>query len=75
MRTSQGNSIQEIDYVTAVPICYCKPGTAELIKENIINNGFDFSTLDYEIDRYIIDSTTGNQNEQYILFSNYKFNV
>lgn len=75
MRTSQGSNIQEIDYVTAVPICYCKPGTAQLIVENIINNGFDFSTLDYEIDRYIIDSTTGNQDEQYILFSNYKFNV
>ena len=75
MRTNQEGNIEEIDYVTAMPICYCKPGTAETIKENIINAGFDFKTIDYEIDRYIIDSTTNNQTEQFVLFANYKFNV
>ena len=75
MRTSQDSNIGEIDYVTAMPICYCKPGTAQLIKENIINAGYDFKSIDYEIDRYIIDSTTNNQTEQFVLFANYKFNV
>ena len=75
MRSSQGNAIQEIDYVTAMPICYCKPGTAQLVKENIENAGFDFNVIDYEIDRYIVDSTNENQNEQFVLFANYKFNV
>ena len=75
MRTSQGSNIEEIDYVSALPLCYCKPGTSELVKENIINSAFDFRQIDYEIDRYIIDSTSDNQAEQFILFSNYKFNV
>jgi hypothetical protein len=75
MRTSQDGTIEEIDYVTAMPICYCKPGTSTLIKENIENANFDFKNIDYEIDRYIIDSTTNNQTEQFVLFANYKFNV
>lgn len=75
MRTSQDGNIEEIDYVTAMPLCFCKPGTGELIKENIINNGFNFNQINYEIDRYIIDSTSDNQREQFVLFANYKFNV
>lgn len=75
MRTSQDGNIEEIDYVLAMPICYCKPGTAQLIKENIENAGFDFKNIDYEIDRYIIDSLPDSQQERFILFANYKFNV
>lgn len=75
MRSSQGSNIQEIDYVTAMPICYCKPGTSQYIKENIENAGFDFKNIDYEIDRFIINATEENQNEQFLLFANYKFNV
>ena len=36
---------------------------------------FDFTNLEFEVDRYIIDSTKGNSEEQYILFANYEFNV
>ena len=75
MRTSQEDNIEEIDYVAAMPLCYCKPGTSRLIKENIENNGFDFKKLNYEIDRYIVDRTENNDNEQFILFANYQFNV
>jgi len=75
MRTSQDGNIEEIDYVLAMPLCYCKPGTAQLIKENIENANFDFKTIDYEIDRYIIDSLPDRQEERFVLFANYKFNV
>lgn len=75
MRTSQDGDIEEIDYVTALPICYCKPGTAQFIVENIVNAGFDFKNIDYDIDRYIIDSTPNNETEQFVLFANYRYNV
>lgn len=75
MRTSQEGSIREIDYTLAVPICYCKAGSGQRIKENIQQSEFDFSLINYEIDRYIVDATSDNQSEQYILFPNYKFNV
>jgi len=75
MRTPQENSIEELGYVTAVPLCYCKPGQSADIIINIKNSGFNFTTLEFEVDRYVIDSTKGNSEEQYILFANYEFNV
>lgn len=75
MKTAQKDSIQELGYVFAIPLMYCKPGASEQIKLNIENSGFDFKSLDIVLDRYIIDSTQGNSNEQYILFANYEFNV
>ena len=75
MSTAQTNTVEELGYVTAIPLCYCKPGTSAQILLNIKNNGFNFNQLDFEIDRYVIDNTTGNSNEQYIPFGNYNFNV
>lgn len=79
MRTAQGENLADLDYVLALPLVYCRPGNSEIIKDNIINymmtNNFSFTQLDFDIDRYIIDTTTGNSQEQYILFANYTFNV
>jgi len=75
MRTAQENSIQELGYVTAIPIAYCKEGNADQILLNIKNQDFNFNNIDFDIDRYIIDSTTGKSEEQYILFANYEYNI
>ena len=70
MRTVQDGSVQELDFVKAVPLCYCKPGTADDIILNIKNREFDFKQIDYVIDRYIIDSVTGYSADKYIAFKN-----
>ena len=80
MRTPQPNTFpQELDYVTAIPVCFCKPGEGKTILQNIqnaVNTGvFDPRQIHFEFDRYIVDQTTNNGNEQYILFANYQFNV
>jgi hypothetical protein len=75
MRTQQTLGQGTLGFVPAVPLCYCKPGTSADILLNIKNSGFDFKTLDFDIDRYIIDSTKGNSQEQYIVFGNYDYNV
>jgi hypothetical protein len=75
MVTQQSPRTAAEGYAKAVPLCYCKPGEGDFIIENIRNSRFDFSRIDYEIDRYIIDSTTGNSNDQYLKFSDYKYNV
>jgi hypothetical protein len=74
MRTPQ-NGFQELDYVTAIPVCYCKPGEGARILANIKNNGFDQKSINYDIDRYIIKRTENVQQEQFILFANYQFNI
>ena len=74
MRTSQ-EGLQELDYQTAIPICYCKPGFATDIIRNITNSGFDPKNINYDIDRYILRKTEESNIESYILFANYQFNV
>ena len=75
MRTSQPGVIAIQGYTKAVPLCYCKPGTSQIIQSAIKNRGIKFNQFDFDIDRIVIDSTTGNSNEQYIAFANYKINV
>ena len=75
MRTIQDGTVQELGYVKAIPLCYCKPGRADDILLNIKNylknnTNFSFNKIDYVIDRYIIDSVTGYNEDKYIVFRN-----
>ena len=73
MRTPQ-DGYQALGYVSCIPLCYCKPGTADDILNRINNNSFNFKDINLEIDRYtIIDATDGQ--EKHVLFANYQFNV
>ena len=75
MRTAQTAGQAELGFKLAIPLCYCKPGEADSVILNINNSNFNFKQLDIEIERYNIDSTDGNSNEQYVPFANYQFNV
>jgi hypothetical protein len=75
MRTSQETNGNELDYITAMPLCYVKPGYSQLVIENIQNSKFNFSQIHYDIDRYIIDRTESEIKDQFIVFGNYKLNV
>jgi hypothetical protein len=74
MRSPQ-DGFQELDYVSAIPICYCKPGEADDIINNIRNSEFDFKQFHIDIDRYIVRRTEDYEDERYILFANYAYNV
>ena len=74
MRTPQ-EDLAEVNYVTAIPICYCKPGTSKDILLNIKNANIDLTQIDFDIDRYIVERSEGINQEQIILFANYQFNV
>ncbi len=70
MRSIQDGDIQELGFVKAIPLCYCKPGKADDILLNIKYSDFDFKLIDYTIDRYIIDSVLGYNQDKYIAFKN-----
>lgn len=70
MRSIQPGQVQPLGYITAIPICYCKPGKSSDLLLSIKNSGFDFSQIDYTIDRYIIDAVTGYSKDKYIAFRN-----
>ena len=75
MRSIQPGDSQELGFVLAIPICYCELGKSADILLNIKNNGFDFKSLDYTVDRYIIDSVTGSINDKYLVFRNDRITV
>jgi hypothetical protein len=75
MRTPQTGSIQELGYTLAIPLCYCKPGTAEIVKAAINFSDFNYRQFELDIDRFLIDSTEGVGEPKYFVFANYEFNL
>lgn len=75
MRSVQDTTRQELGFVLAVPICFCNPGTSADILLNIKFSRFDFKNLDYTVDRYIIDSVTGDSSDKYLVFKDDKVTI
>jgi hypothetical protein len=70
MKTAQEGSLQELGYTLAMPICYCKPGTGELIKNSLEFKGYTFENFEIEIDRILLET---QDTTQYFVFPNYEF--
>ncbi len=75
MTTPQDARTAATGFIKAVPLCYCKPGEGQYILDNIINRNFDFNQLDFEIDRFIIDSDINDVQEKYLKFSDARYNI
>lgn len=75
MRSIQPGTRHELDFQLAVPLCFCKVGTADDIILNIKHSGFDFKTLDYTADRYIIDVVGDEIGDKYLVFRNDRITV
>lgn len=68
MRSTQEQAAFETGYVQALPLCYCNPGASEKIVARIKASGFDFKTIDFLVDRYIIDIIDGEIEDKYLAF-------
>jgi len=75
MRTAQENNINFLGYKPAIPLCFCKPNTSKEILTALNRARVSFQNFNIDVDRYIVDSTEGNSNEQYLVFHNYAHNV
>jgi hypothetical protein len=75
MRSIQAGQKQQLGYILAVPLCFCKVGTADTILLNIKHNPFDFTQLDYTVDRYTITSAAGYASDKYLIFKNNRITV
>ena len=72
MRSIQEDQFAEPGFVSALPLCFAKPDTGDDIILNIKKNGFDFKILDFEVDRYIIDSLDGELEDKYLAFPTFE---
>jgi hypothetical protein len=70
MRSVQPDSRTQLGFTLAVPLCFCKVGTADNILLNIKYSNFDFKLIDYTVDRVIINKIIGDNTDKYIAFNN-----
>ena len=68
MRSIQDADFVETGWVGAIVLCYAEPGKADSIMARIRASEFDFKSLDFEADRYIIDSIGGEIEDKYLAF-------
>jgi len=68
MRSIQDTGSYETGYVKAIPLCYCIPGSSENLLSRIKASGFDFKSIYFVADRYIIDIIDGVIEDKYLAF-------
>jgi len=68
MRSIQNEADFEPGYSLILPLCYAKPGESAGIINKIKSNNFDFKSINFEADRYIIDIIDGVIEDKYIAF-------
>lgn len=54
-------------YIKVVPLCYALPGNGTGIISRIKSSKFKFNTIDFEIDRLIVENSFGNNAAKYLL--------
>lgn len=69
MMTQQSTDYRTKTYMRVVPICYTLPNKSKIIANKIKANNFKFNTIDFEIDRLMIQSSVDNVADKYLLFS------
>lgn len=68
MRSIGKGNITESGYVKSLVLCYVNPGKGESMISRIHASGFDFQSIDFESDRYLIDSIDGEIQDKYLAF-------
>jgi len=68
MRSIQTDSFVETGYVKSLILCYVLPGKSPAVISRIKANGFDFKSIDFTADRYVIDILGGEIADKYLAF-------
>lgn len=70
MNSSQDGTGNPVGFVKAIPLCYTLPGKSQKILELIKKDQFDFTKLNFKIDRILIETPLGETGDKYIKFIN-----
>jgi len=69
MRSIQPGTFVEPGFVKAVVLCYLKPGASPAVLSRIRSKGFDFKSMDFTADRYLIDNIGNESQDKYLAFT------
>lgn len=68
MRSIQPDNFVETGYVKSLVLCYVAPGKSEGVISRIKSSGFDFKSIDFTADRYLIDVLDGEIEDKYLAY-------
>ena len=68
MRTVQDESGIPLGRILCMPLCYCQPGNALTIIRRMQAYGFEFSNINFDIDRILVSESLDNPSNKYLLF-------
>ena len=68
-KTIQPGAALATGYVAFIPLCFSLPDKNSKLIRNINNSGFDFSKINYDIDRIYINSSQNNDGAKYLLLN------
>jgi hypothetical protein len=66
MKKTYSSGLEVISYIKYVPLCYSLPGKGSSIVNKIKFSNFDFSSINFEVDRLIIQSNLSSTSTKYI---------
>jgi hypothetical protein len=65
-KTIQPDTSTAPEYAYAIPLCFTLPGKSATILRKIEESGFKFNNINYEIDRFIIESVFNEVGNKYV---------
>ena len=68
MRSIQSDNFVETGYVKSLILCYLRPGFSESVISRIKSVNYDFKSIDFTVDRYVIDILDGQIEDKYLAF-------
>ena len=74
MRTPQPGTLEALGYTLAIPLIYVLPGEADRVIRAFKSKA-NFKQFDLDIDRLVVSPRDATQEETYILFANYEYNL
>jgi hypothetical protein len=68
MQTAQAGSIDIAGFMKVIPLCYTLPGNGAKVISRIKLSGFDFKSVDFEVDRLIVENSLDSTSAKYLIF-------
>ena len=68
MRSIQDSGSFDVGYTKAMVLCYTKPGKSSEVLAKVRASSFDFKSIDFVADRYIIDILGGEIQDTYLKY-------
>lgn len=68
MRSIQDTASYELGFTKSMILCFAKPGSSANILARIKAANFDFKSMDFTVDRYLIDIIDGKIQDKYLAF-------